>query len=196
MNAKLLYISKLYYSLYSLEDKFIISIVFFHSYIDTNDYFWLQPEDRIKYPTCGSLYSLVELIRKTPEDYKHRIVPRTISNTFHIKNQKPKYDDPDNIYHANDNNAESIPPTIEAKIIYSRRGNLLLLKSDSFYMISVLFPNYYPNTHFDISKKYKLNEHDVKNKDNISYIEALADAIRKSPDEFANREIKNVNITS
>ncbi|MGO4742385.1 hypothetical protein [Serratia quinivorans] len=97
-DIKLLYISKFYYSIYSVDDKFAVSVVFFNSYIDTSTEFWLTKDDIEKYKTCGELYSLVEKIRLTPDQYKDRELPENISSIISKLNTDPIFTQQDEVY--------------------------------------------------------------------------------------------------
>ncbi|EMH4163191.1 hypothetical protein RJ498_002456 [Pluralibacter gergoviae] len=83
---------------------------------------------------------------------------------------------------------------IEAKKIVSRQGDFILVESDGIYYIDVLIPNFYPNSHMDVSKTFVLNDIDEKNKDNMDYLISLAEKIRKEWTEYADREVSNVKI--
>lgn len=83
---------------------------------------------------------------------------------------------------------------IEAKIFYSQRGDFVLMKSDKGWIISVLIPNFYPNSHFDVSKYFFLTDEEIKHKDDIDYLKKLAELIRKNWALFSDREIDNIKI--
>jgi len=81
---------------------------------------------------------------------------------------------------------------IEAKVVKSRQGDFNLLRSDSEWFIGVLIPNFYPNSHFDVSKIFILDENDLLNKNDFDYLIRLAESIRKDWTKFSDREVKNV----
>jgi hypothetical protein len=98
MKVKLLYISTFYYSIYSVDDEFSVSVVIFNSYIDTSTEFWLTENDIEKYKTCGEVYSLVEKIRLTPDKCKDRELPENISSIISKLNTNPIFTQQDEIY--------------------------------------------------------------------------------------------------
>ncbi|SEL30586.1 hypothetical protein SAMN04487787_10921 [Kosakonia sacchari] len=83
---------------------------------------------------------------------------------------------------------------IEAKVIYSQRGDFVLMKFDKGWIISVLIPNFYPNSHFDVSKYFLLTDDEVTHKEDIEYLKKLAENIRKDWGSFSNREVSDVKI--
>ncbi|MGG6111411.1 hypothetical protein QNH99_09115 [Pantoea allii] len=84
---------------------------------------------------------------------------------------------------------------IEAKVIKSHAGDFILLQVGEGWYIGVLFPNFNPNSHFDISKKITLNENDILEKENFEYLMNLAADIRKSWGKYSDREVKNIKVT-
>ena len=83
---------------------------------------------------------------------------------------------------------------IEAKIVKSRQGDFNLLRSDSKWFIGVLIPNFYPNSHFDISKVFVLDENDLLHRDDFDYLISLAGTIRKDWTNFCDREVKDIKV--
>ncbi|NUU67679.1 hypothetical protein HQN64_16395 [Enterobacteriaceae bacterium BIT-l23] len=83
---------------------------------------------------------------------------------------------------------------IEAKVIVSHRGSFVLMQSEDKWYIGVLIPNFYPNSHFDVSKDFVLNSNDVQHKDDIDYLIQLAEEIRKDWTKFSYREVKDIKI--
>ncbi|VVT51505.1 hypothetical protein UYSO10_3671 [Kosakonia radicincitans] len=83
---------------------------------------------------------------------------------------------------------------IEAKIIYSQRGNFVLMRSAKGWIISVLIPGFYPNSHFDVSKDFLLTDDEVTHKEDVEYLKKLAENIRKDWCSFSNREVSDVKI--
>lgn len=83
---------------------------------------------------------------------------------------------------------------IEAKIIYSQRGDFVLMKSGNKFIISVLIPNFHPNSHFDVSKHFFLTDKEIKHKDDVDYLNKLAELIRKNWTLFSDREVDNIKI--
>ncbi|SEL30754.1 hypothetical protein SAMN04487787_10928 [Kosakonia sacchari] len=59
---------------------------------------------------------------------------------------------------------------IEAKIIYSQRGDFVLMRSAKGWIISVLITGFYPNSHFDVSKHFFLTDEEIKHKDDVDYL--------------------------
>lgn len=78
---------------------------------------------------------------------------------------------------------------IEANIVKRRAGDFILMQSDQNWYIGVLIPNFYANSHFDVSKNFILIEHDIESKDDFDYLIKLAETIRKNVAEFSNREV-------
>lgn len=39
-------------------------------------------------------------------------------------------------------------------LIFIRKGDFYIIQSEDEYYINVLFPNFYPNSHFDVSKNF------------------------------------------
>ncbi|MDD7997653.1 hypothetical protein FEI17_11635 [Kosakonia radicincitans] len=83
---------------------------------------------------------------------------------------------------------------IEAKIIYSQRGNFVLMRSAKGWIISVLISSFYPNSHFDVSKDFLLTDDEVTHKEDVEYLKKLAENIRKDWGSFSNREVSDVKI--
>lgn len=83
---------------------------------------------------------------------------------------------------------------IEARIIKFRGGDFILMQSGEDFYIGVLFPNFYPNSHFDISKKFILNESDILEKENFEYLMNLAADIRKDWKKYSHREVKDIKV--
>ena len=78
---------------------------------------------------------------------------------------------------------------IEANIVNCRAGDFVLMQSDHNWYIGVLIPNFYANSHFDVSKNFTLTEHDIENKDDFDYLIKLAETIRKNVVKFSDREV-------
>lgn len=68
------------------------------------------------------------------------------------------------------------------------------MQSEDKWYIGVLIPNFYPNSHFDVSKDFVLNSNDVQHKDDIDYLIQLAEEIRKDWTKFSYREVKDIKI--
>lgn len=83
---------------------------------------------------------------------------------------------------------------INAKKIYSNAGDFILLESDGVFYIDVLIPNFYPNSHFDVSKTFILTNEDKNKKEDISYLKSLAEDIRKDWKKYSSREVSDVKI--
>lgn len=83
---------------------------------------------------------------------------------------------------------------IEAKVVESRQGDFNLLRSGSEWFIGVLIPNFYPNSHFDVSKIFILDENDLLHKDDFDYLIRLAESVRKDWAKFSDREVKNIKV--
>lgn len=81
---------------------------------------------------------------------------------------------------------------INAKKIYSNAGDFILLESDEVFYIDVLIPNFYPNSHFDVSKTFTLTNEDKK--EDIDYLKSLAEDIRKDWKRYSSREVKDIKI--
>ena len=84
---------------------------------------------------------------------------------------------------------------INAKKIYSNPGDFILLEADGVFYIDVLIPNFYPNSHFDVSKTFILTNEDENKKEDIDYLKSLASDIRKDWKIYSSREVMNVKIT-
>jgi len=50
-------------------------------------------------------------------------------------------------------------------------------------------PNFYPNSHLDVSKDFLLTGQDISHSDDIEYFKILAERIRKNWKVFAEREV-------
>ncbi|MCG8711010.1 hypothetical protein JHU04_004348 [Brenneria sp. 4F2] len=83
---------------------------------------------------------------------------------------------------------------IEAKIVYSQKGDFLLMRSSDDWFISVLIPNFYPNSHLDVSKEFRLTKDALKYKDDIEYMKTLAENIRKDWKAFSDKEVIDITI--
>lgn len=83
---------------------------------------------------------------------------------------------------------------IEAKVVKSRQGDFNLLCSGNEWFIGVLIPNFYPNTHFDVSKIFILDENDILHKDDFDYLIRLAESVRKDWVSFSDREVENIKV--
>ncbi|WP_156564698.1 hypothetical protein [Metakosakonia massiliensis] len=83
---------------------------------------------------------------------------------------------------------------INAKKIYSNAGDFILLESDGVFYLDVLIPNFYPNSHFDVSKTFILTNEDKNKKEDTSYLKSLAEDIRKDWKKYSSREVSDVKI--
>ncbi|MGC0869011.1 hypothetical protein RM155_11765 [Pantoea agglomerans] len=83
---------------------------------------------------------------------------------------------------------------IEAKVVKSRQGDFNLLRSGSEWFIGVLIPNFYPNSHFDISKIFILDENDLLHEGDLDYLIRLAESIRNDWTRFSDREVNNIKV--
>lgn len=83
---------------------------------------------------------------------------------------------------------------IEAKVVKSRQDDFNLLRSGSEWFIGVLIPNFYPNSHFDVSKIFTLDENDLLHKDDFDYLIRLAGSVGKDWAKFSDREVKNIKV--
>lgn len=77
----------------------------------------------------------------------------------------------------------------ERVLIYVSSGNFAIIQKGRKYIMNVLFPNFYPNSHLDVSKDFDLDISSfVKNSD-FDKLAKLADTIRKNYDKFKIYEI-------
>ena len=83
---------------------------------------------------------------------------------------------------------------MKVSVVSSRRGDFELLRSADKQILSVLIPNYYPNSHFDVSKDFLLTDDEVTHKEDVEYLKKLAENIRKDWSTFLNREVSDVKI--
>lgn len=79
-------------------------------------------------------------------------------------------------------------------VVCSQRGDFELLRSADKWILSVLMPNYYPNSHFDVSKDFLLTDDEVTHKEDVEYLKKLAENTRKDWSTFLNREVSDVKI--
>jgi hypothetical protein len=82
----------------------------------------------------------------------------------------------------------------EVYVVCSQRGDFELLRLAGKWILSVLIPNYYPNSHFEVSKDFLLTDDEVTHKEDVEYLKKLAENIRKDWGPFSNREIFGVKI--
>lgn len=79
-------------------------------------------------------------------------------------------------------------------LIFVRKGDFCIIKSDDNYYISVLFPNFYRNSHFDVSKDFLLDIHDLIENREFNKLTLLAEDIRMNYDNYKDKEVEEVEI--
>lgn len=79
-------------------------------------------------------------------------------------------------------------------LIFLRKGDFYIIQSGDKYYINVLFPNFYPNTHFDVSKNFLVDIGGVIEQRDFDKLNLLAEDIRKNYQNYKDKEVKNVEI--
>lgn len=79
-------------------------------------------------------------------------------------------------------------------MIFNRKGDFCIIKSDGNYYISVLFPNFYRNSHFDVSKDFSLDIHSLIENREFDKLTLLAEDIRMNYDNYKDKEVEEVEI--
>ena len=79
-------------------------------------------------------------------------------------------------------------------LIFVRKGDFCIIKSLDKYYISVLFPNYYRNSHFDVSKDFLLDIRDFVERHDFDKLACLAEDIRNNYDNYKDKEVEEVEI--
>ncbi|MEN4801019.1 hypothetical protein [Pantoea agglomerans] len=80
-------------------------------------------------------------------------------------------------------------------LIHVRKGDYAILETKEGYIISVLFPNAYRNSHFDVSRDFKLDISGLIQSGDFEALDALSQDIRRCYASFQRYETENVNVT-
>lgn len=83
---------------------------------------------------------------------------------------------------------------ISGKLIFVRKGDFCIIKSDDKYYINVLFPNFYRNSHFDVSKDFLLDIRNLIENREFDKLTLLAEDIRKNYENYKCKEVEEVEI--
>ncbi|GLR08554.1 hypothetical protein COO59_20305 [Mixta theicola] len=79
-------------------------------------------------------------------------------------------------------------------LIFVRKGDFCIIKSGSEYYMSVLFPNFYQNSHFDVSKDFLIDIRDLIEGRDFDKLSLLAEDIRKNYKNYMDKEVEEVEI--
>ncbi|MBK5016474.1 hypothetical protein [Pantoea sp. S62] len=79
-------------------------------------------------------------------------------------------------------------------LIFVRKGNYAVLQTNDGLVISVLFPNFYKNSHFDVSKDFLLDIESLIKARDFESLDHLADDIRKNYSAYQSKEVAQVNM--
>lgn len=79
-------------------------------------------------------------------------------------------------------------------LIYVRKGNFAVIKTEEEYIINVLLPNYYPNSHLDVSKYFTLDISTLIDNREFEKLTELANHIRMDYEKFKKHEVPPVKI--
>lgn len=80
-------------------------------------------------------------------------------------------------------------------LIHVRKGDYAILETKEGYIISVLFPNAYKNSHFDVSRDFKLDISWLIQSGDFEALDALSKDIRRDYASFQRYETERVNVT-
>lgn len=80
-------------------------------------------------------------------------------------------------------------------LIHVRKGDYAILETKEGYIISVLFPNAYRNSHFDVSRDFKLDISGLIQSGDFEALDALSQDIRRCYASFQRYETEKVNVT-
>lgn len=80
-------------------------------------------------------------------------------------------------------------------LIHVRKGDYAILETKEGYIISVLFPNAYRNSHFDVSRDFKLDISGLIQSGDFEALDALSQDIRRDYASFQRYETEKVNVT-
>lgn len=79
-------------------------------------------------------------------------------------------------------------------LIFVRKGDFCIIKSDDKYYINVLFPNFYRNSHFDVSKDFLLDIRNLIENREFDKLTLLAEDIRINYENYKDKEVEEVEI--
>ncbi|EFE95095.1 hypothetical protein [Serratia odorifera] len=82
-----------------------------------------------------------------------------------------------------------------AILMYTSKGDYAIIKVNNTYVINVLFPNFYPNSHFDVSKSFLLDISRLVENKEFTKTKELAESIRKDYEKYKAYEIRPVITT-
>lgn len=80
-------------------------------------------------------------------------------------------------------------------LIFVSKGNYAVLQTNKGLVMSILFPNFYKNSHFDVSKAFLLDIEALIKARDFEALDGLADDIRKNYNAYKSHEVVKVNIT-
>ncbi|AUX92276.1 hypothetical protein C2E15_03655 [Mixta gaviniae] len=77
-------------------------------------------------------------------------------------------------------------------LVFIRNGDFCIIKVEERYYISVLFPNFYRNSHFDVSKDFLLDIHEIIERRDFDKLTLLAEGIRRNYEKYKDKEVEEV----
>ncbi|MFV9686052.1 hypothetical protein ACNY67_04065 [Pantoea sp. KXB45] len=83
----------------------------------------------------------------------------------------------------------------DGTLIFVSKGNYAVLQTNEGFVVSVLFPNFYKNSHFDVSKDFLLDIDSLIKARDFEALDRLADDIRKNYNAYKPKEVAQVNMT-
>ncbi|YCI28651.1 hypothetical protein M1E08_17480 [Erwinia sp. PK3-005] len=82
----------------------------------------------------------------------------------------------------------------KGKLIYIKKGDFCIIKDEEAYYISILFPNFFRNSHFDISKVFLLDIREFIERRDFEKLALIAEDIRKNYENYKGKEVEEVEI--
>lgn len=79
-------------------------------------------------------------------------------------------------------------------LIFVRKGDFCIIKSEDIYYMNVLFPNFYRNSHFDVSKDFLLDIREFIERRDFEKLALIAEDIRKNYENYKGKEVEEVEI--
>ncbi len=73
-------------------------------------------------------------------------------------------------------------------------GGFCIIKVERMYYISILFPNFYRNSHFDVSKDFLLDIHEIIERRDFEKLTLLAEDIRRNYEKYKDKEVEEVEV--
>jgi len=83
---------------------------------------------------------------------------------------------------------------INGVLIYVKKGDYAIIETNEGFILNVLIPNFYKNSHLDVSKDFLIDIDDLIKEKNFKEISSLADDIRRNYNSYIDREIEQVKI--